>query len=95
MRSGNELANPPSSCHSSLCYFFLNFNDVQNLLQVNKSKMRHRRLRELQAPGPVQWMGLLSERLYVGYQSGFMRHRYLMCFLLSLITYRCTPLILS
>uniref|UniRef100_A0A3Q2CDT9 non-specific serine/threonine protein kinase n=1 Tax=Cyprinodon variegatus TaxID=28743 RepID=A0A3Q2CDT9_CYPVA len=26
---------------------------------------------ELQAPGPVQWMGLLSERLYVGYQSGF------------------------
>uniref|UniRef100_A0A3Q0RU79 Serine/threonine-protein kinase MRCK alpha n=1 Tax=Amphilophus citrinellus TaxID=61819 RepID=A0A3Q0RU79_AMPCI len=39
--------------------------------EVNKSKMRHRRLRELQAPGPVQWMGLLSERLYVGYQSGF------------------------
>uniref|UniRef100_A0A3Q3GEA6 Serine/threonine-protein kinase MRCK alpha n=1 Tax=Labrus bergylta TaxID=56723 RepID=A0A3Q3GEA6_9LABR len=35
---------------------------------------RHRRLRELQAPGPVQWMGLLSERLYVGYQSGFTRY---------------------
>lgn len=46
------------------------------LLQVNKSKMRHRRLRELQAPGPVQWMGLLSERLCVGYPSGFMRYRY-------------------
>lgn len=45
-------------------------------LQVNKSKARHRRLRELQAPGPVQWMGLLSERLYVGYQSGFTRYRY-------------------
>lgn len=43
---------------------------------MNKSKMRHRRLRELQAPGPVQWMGLLSERLYVGYQSGFTRYRY-------------------
>uniref|UniRef100_A0A3Q2R484 non-specific serine/threonine protein kinase n=1 Tax=Fundulus heteroclitus TaxID=8078 RepID=A0A3Q2R484_FUNHE len=28
----------------------------------------------LQAPGPVQWMGLLSERLYVGYQSGFIRY---------------------
>ncbi|XP_039454710.1 serine/threonine-protein kinase MRCK alpha isoform X2 [Oreochromis aureus] len=42
--------------------------------EVNKSKMRHRRLRELQAPGPVQWMGLLSERLYVGYQSGFTRY---------------------
>uniref|UniRef100_A0A3B5ACR1 Serine/threonine-protein kinase MRCK alpha n=1 Tax=Stegastes partitus TaxID=144197 RepID=A0A3B5ACR1_9TELE len=40
--------------------------------EVNKSKGRHRRLRELQAPGQVQWMGLLSERLYVGYQSGFM-----------------------
>uniref|UniRef100_A0A3Q4BKD3 Serine/threonine-protein kinase MRCK alpha n=1 Tax=Mola mola TaxID=94237 RepID=A0A3Q4BKD3_MOLML len=42
--------------------------------EVNKSKTRHRRLRELQAPGPVQWMGLLSERLYVGYQSGFTRY---------------------
>ncbi|XP_029902858.1 serine/threonine-protein kinase MRCK alpha isoform X3 [Myripristis murdjan] len=42
--------------------------------EVNKSKMRHRRLRELQAPGPVQWMGLLSERLYVGYQAGFTRY---------------------
>lgn len=45
-------------------------------LQVNKSKGRHRRLREVQAPGPVQWMGLLSERLCVGYQSGFTRYRY-------------------
>ncbi|XP_071334725.1 serine/threonine-protein kinase MRCK alpha isoform X2 [Trachinotus anak] len=42
--------------------------------EVNKSKTRHRRLRELQAPAPVQWMGLLSERLYVGYQSGFTRY---------------------
>ncbi|XP_072295636.1 serine/threonine-protein kinase MRCK alpha, partial [Eucyclogobius newberryi] len=42
--------------------------------EMNKSKMRHRRLRELQAPGQVQWMGLLSERLYVGYQSGFTKY---------------------
>nr|XP_057930546.1 serine/threonine-protein kinase MRCK alpha isoform X3 [Doryrhamphus excisus] len=42
--------------------------------EVNKSKVRHRRLRELQAPGIVQWMGLLNERLYVGYQSGFARY---------------------
>ncbi|XP_061610758.1 serine/threonine-protein kinase MRCK alpha isoform X4 [Phyllopteryx taeniolatus] len=42
--------------------------------EVNKSKARHRRLRELQAPGLVQWMGLLNERLYVGYQSGFTRY---------------------
>uniref|UniRef100_A0A673CUR9 Serine/threonine-protein kinase MRCK alpha n=1 Tax=Sphaeramia orbicularis TaxID=375764 RepID=A0A673CUR9_9TELE len=42
--------------------------------EVQTSKARHRRLRELQAPGPVQWMGLLNERLYVGYQSGFTRY---------------------
>lgn len=42
--------------------------------QVNKSKARHRRLQELQTPGPVQWMGLLSERLCVGYQAGFTRY---------------------
>ncbi|TNN86018.1 Serine/threonine-protein kinase MRCK alpha [Liparis tanakae] len=47
--------------------------------EVNKSKGRHRRLREVQAPGPIQWMGLLSERLYVGYQSGFTRYRYSTC----------------
>uniref|UniRef100_A0A8C8HK64 non-specific serine/threonine protein kinase n=1 Tax=Oncorhynchus tshawytscha TaxID=74940 RepID=A0A8C8HK64_ONCTS len=39
-----------------------------------ESKARHRRLRELQTPGPVQWMGLLSERLCVGYQAGFTRY---------------------
>ncbi|CAB1343156.1 unnamed protein product, partial [Coregonus sp. 'balchen'] len=42
--------------------------------EVNKSKVRHRRLQELQTPGPVQWMGLLSERLCVGYQAGFTRY---------------------
>ncbi|CAL8316420.1 unnamed protein product [Merluccius merluccius] len=42
--------------------------------EVNKSKARHRRLRELQAPATVQWMGLLNERLYVGYQAGFTRY---------------------
>lgn len=42
---------------------------------MNKGKTRHRRLRELQAPASVQWMALLSERLYVGYQSGFTRYR--------------------
>uniref|UniRef100_A0A3B5LWZ4 non-specific serine/threonine protein kinase n=1 Tax=Xiphophorus couchianus TaxID=32473 RepID=A0A3B5LWZ4_9TELE len=42
--------------------------------EVNKGKLRHRVLRELQAPGSVQWMGLLNERLYVGYQSGFTRY---------------------
>uniref|UniRef100_A0A4W4EL58 non-specific serine/threonine protein kinase n=1 Tax=Electrophorus electricus TaxID=8005 RepID=A0A4W4EL58_ELEEL len=42
--------------------------------EVNKSKGRHRRLREIQAPALVQWMALLSERLVVGYQAGFTRY---------------------
>lgn len=73
---GEALVEPPPSLltvFSNLphfCFF------LSAALQMNKSKMRHRRLRELQAPGPVQWMGLLSERLYVGYQSGFTRYRY-------------------
>uniref|UniRef100_A0A3P9Q2D2 non-specific serine/threonine protein kinase n=1 Tax=Poecilia reticulata TaxID=8081 RepID=A0A3P9Q2D2_POERE len=44
------------------------------IIFFKEGKSRHRVLRELQAPGPVQWMGLLSERLYVGYQSGFTRY---------------------
>uniref|UniRef100_A0A8C5N8P7 non-specific serine/threonine protein kinase n=1 Tax=Gouania willdenowi TaxID=441366 RepID=A0A8C5N8P7_GOUWI len=31
----------------------------------------HRRLWEVQAPGPVQWLGMLRSRLCVGYPSGF------------------------
>lgn len=60
----------------SFCYR-ANVSVLSAVVQVNKSKTRHRRLRELQAPGTIQWMGLLSERLYVGYQSGFTRYRYL------------------
>uniref|UniRef100_A0A8C9YWK9 Serine/threonine-protein kinase MRCK alpha n=1 Tax=Sander lucioperca TaxID=283035 RepID=A0A8C9YWK9_SANLU len=48
----------------------------RQIIFLQISKARHRRLREVQvqAPGPVQWIGLLSERLYVGYQSGFTRY---------------------
>ncbi|KAJ8410286.1 hypothetical protein AAFF_G00202670 [Aldrovandia affinis] len=42
--------------------------------ELNKSKARHRKLREIQLPSPVQWMALLSERLCVGYQAGFARY---------------------
>ncbi|KAG9344779.1 hypothetical protein JZ751_010466 [Albula glossodonta] len=42
--------------------------------ELNKSKARHRKLREIQVPGAVQWMALLSERLCVGYQAGFVRY---------------------
>ncbi|KAJ8274801.1 hypothetical protein COCON_G00094260 [Conger conger] len=42
--------------------------------ELNKSKVRHRKLREIQVPGVVQWMALLSERLCVGYQAGFVQY---------------------
>uniref|UniRef100_W5NGI0 non-specific serine/threonine protein kinase n=1 Tax=Lepisosteus oculatus TaxID=7918 RepID=W5NGI0_LEPOC len=42
--------------------------------ELNKSKMRHKKIREIQVPGTVQWMFLYSERLCVGYQSGFMKY---------------------
>ncbi|KAL4630442.1 serine/threonine-protein kinase MRCK alpha isoform X3 [Arapaima gigas] len=42
--------------------------------EINKSKVRHRKLREFQVPGIVQWMALLSDRLCVGYQAGFSRY---------------------
>lgn len=70
-------AAPPTPADCLVFVFFFLTTSLMFcfLFQMNKSKMRHRRLRELQAPGPVQWMGLLSERLYVGYQSGFTRYR--------------------
>ncbi|XP_036066486.1 serine/threonine-protein kinase MRCK alpha isoform X1 [Oryzias melastigma] len=42
--------------------------------EVNRSKAHYRRLRDVQAPAPIQWMGLFGDRLYVGYQSGFVRY---------------------
>uniref|UniRef100_A0A3B3QJR3 Serine/threonine-protein kinase MRCK alpha n=1 Tax=Paramormyrops kingsleyae TaxID=1676925 RepID=A0A3B3QJR3_9TELE len=42
--------------------------------EINKSKTRHRKLREIQAPGAVQWMALMGERLCLGYQAGFVRY---------------------
>uniref|UniRef100_A0AAY4BEJ2 non-specific serine/threonine protein kinase n=1 Tax=Denticeps clupeoides TaxID=299321 RepID=A0AAY4BEJ2_9TELE len=42
--------------------------------EINRSKKRYRVLQELPVPANVQWMGLLSEKLYVGYQACFMRY---------------------
>lgn len=38
------------------------------IYELTKTRTRQRRLRELQAPAPVQWMAIMSDRLYVGYQ---------------------------
>nr|XP_014347922.1 PREDICTED: serine/threonine-protein kinase MRCK alpha [Latimeria chalumnae] len=42
--------------------------------ELNQSKTRHKKIKEIQVPGNVQWMGIFSERLCVGYQSGFARY---------------------
>ncbi|KAL2098588.1 hypothetical protein ACEWY4_005068 [Coilia grayii] len=42
--------------------------------ELTKTRTRQRRLRELQAPAPVQWMAMMADKLYVGYQAGFMRY---------------------
>ncbi|XP_053315304.1 serine/threonine-protein kinase MRCK alpha isoform X2 [Spea bombifrons] len=42
--------------------------------ELNQSKSRHKKIKEIQVPGNVQWMAIFNERLCVGYQSGFMRY---------------------
>ncbi|XP_041418507.1 serine/threonine-protein kinase MRCK alpha isoform X3 [Xenopus laevis] len=39
--------------------------------ELNQSKTRHKKIKEIQVPGNVQWMGIFNERLCVGFQSGF------------------------
>ncbi|XP_048856476.1 serine/threonine-protein kinase MRCK beta-like isoform X2 [Brienomyrus brachyistius] len=39
--------------------------------EVTRSRPHHRRLWDVQMPGVVQWLGMLHERICVGYPSGF------------------------
>ncbi|XP_051908622.1 serine/threonine-protein kinase MRCK beta isoform X1 [Hippocampus zosterae] len=39
--------------------------------EISRAKPYQRRLWEVQAPGTVQWLGMLRQRLCVGYPSGF------------------------
>lgn len=39
--------------------------------EITRAKPHHRKLWEVQAPGVVQWLGIIRERLCVGYPSGF------------------------
>lgn len=39
--------------------------------EITRTKPHHRKLWEVQAPGVVQWLGMVRERLCVGYPSGF------------------------
>uniref|UniRef100_A0A2K6GRV1 Serine/threonine-protein kinase MRCK alpha n=1 Tax=Propithecus coquereli TaxID=379532 RepID=A0A2K6GRV1_PROCO len=42
--------------------------------ELFQSKTRHRKFKEIQVPYNVQWMAVFSERLCVGFQSGFLRY---------------------
>lgn len=39
--------------------------------EITRAKPYHKKLWEVQAPGTVQWLGMLRDRLCVGYPSGF------------------------
>uniref|UniRef100_A0A8D3AFA6 non-specific serine/threonine protein kinase n=1 Tax=Scophthalmus maximus TaxID=52904 RepID=A0A8D3AFA6_SCOMX len=39
--------------------------------EITRAKPHYKRLWEVQAPGAVQWLGMVRERLCVGYPSGF------------------------
>uniref|UniRef100_A0A3Q1F0G4 non-specific serine/threonine protein kinase n=1 Tax=Acanthochromis polyacanthus TaxID=80966 RepID=A0A3Q1F0G4_9TELE len=39
--------------------------------EITRTKPHHKKLWEVQAPGLVQWLGMVRERLCVGYPSGF------------------------
>ncbi|NXO15732.1 MRCKA kinase, partial [Oriolus oriolus] len=42
--------------------------------ELNQSKTRHKKMKEIQVQGNVQWMSIFSDRLCVGYQSGFLKY---------------------
>ncbi|XP_073784261.1 serine/threonine-protein kinase MRCK alpha isoform X4 [Danio rerio] len=62
--------------HGSLTCLFVAMKKPDKVIvyELNKSKARHRKLREILVPGSVQWMGLQGEKLCVGFQSGFLRY---------------------
>ncbi|NXU54269.1 MRCKA kinase, partial [Turnix velox] len=42
--------------------------------ELNQSKTRHKKMKEIQVQGNVQWMAIFSDRLCVGFQSGFLKY---------------------
>ncbi|NXR50013.1 MRCKA kinase, partial [Hippolais icterina] len=42
--------------------------------ELNQSKTRHKKIKEIQVQGNVQWMSIFGDRLCVGYQSGFLKY---------------------
>ncbi|XP_067222633.1 serine/threonine-protein kinase MRCK alpha isoform X8 [Chanodichthys erythropterus] len=62
--------------HGSLTCLFVAMkkSDKVFIYELNKSKTRHRKLRDIIVPASVQWMGLQGDKLCVGFQSGFLRY---------------------
>lgn len=58
----------------SLTYLFVSMKKTDKVMiyELNKSKTRHRKLRDILVPGSVQWMGLQGDKLCIGFQSGFL-----------------------
>lgn len=62
--------------HGSLTCLFVAMKKPDKVIiyELNKTKTRHRKVRDIPVPGTVQWMGLQGEKLCVGFQSGFLRY---------------------
>ncbi|XP_055028082.2 serine/threonine-protein kinase MRCK alpha isoform X3 [Misgurnus anguillicaudatus] len=62
--------------HGSLTCLFVAMKKPDKVIiyELNRSKTRHRKVRDILVPGPVQWMGLHGEKLCVGFQAGFLRY---------------------
>ncbi|XP_029448897.1 serine/threonine-protein kinase MRCK alpha isoform X2 [Rhinatrema bivittatum] len=60
--------------HGALCCLCVAMKRQVLCYELNQSKTRHKKIKEMQAPGSVQWMAIFSERLCVGFQSGFMKY---------------------
>ena len=41
------------------------------VFEINRTRQRHRRVKEIQCPGTVQYIEMMNERLIVGYPSSF------------------------
>lgn len=68
-----------SVCHQYIWPIFRLLSSCSNPLvslqvqcyEITRTKPQYKKLWEVQAPGVVQWLGMVRERLCVGYPSGF------------------------
>lgn len=67
------LNNLQNLLNFNITFFLSNYNICKYDL-CPRTQHHQQALSLFQAPGAVQWMGLLSQRLCVGYPSGFMRY---------------------